>query len=76
MGETAEHPPSSGETSFKTKFIRHCGTYKRFREALGRDFFAITKPEAKRLYQKRYGRNSKCFCASGKKAKRCCLSGY
>ena len=75
MGETAEYTPNNDEPSFKTKYIRYCGSYTKFRKTIGKDFFAISKSETKRLYQKKYGRNSICFCGSEKKVKKCCMNG-
>tara|TARA_R110001583_G_scaffold183016_1_gene341526 strand:- start:754 stop:966 length:213 start_codon:yes stop_codon:yes gene_type:complete len=59
--------------SFKTNLIRTSGGYGGFKQIFGKDPFQTSESEAKRLFQKNFGRNSLCPCGQGKKFKRCCL---
>ena len=56
--------------SIKTRLIKKEGGYGGFKRKYGKDPFAVSREEAKKLIQ----RNQKCFCGSEKKYKRCCLN--
>lgn len=55
--------------SFKTKLIKAAGGYGGFINKYKKDPFYTTESQAEKLV----GRNTRCFCGSGKKVKKCCL---
>jgi len=54
---------------FKSKLIKAAGGYGGFIKKYKRDPFSCTESQAQKLV----GRNSRCFCGSGRKVKKCCL---
>jgi uncharacterized protein YecA (UPF0149 family) len=54
---------------FKSKLIKAAGGYGGFIKKYKRDPFSCTEAQAQKLV----GRNSRCFCGSGRKVKKCCL---
>tara|TARA_R100000995_G_C3482548_1_gene124927 strand:- start:2280 stop:2543 length:264 start_codon:yes stop_codon:yes gene_type:complete len=69
MGTEKKHKEVSSQVSIRTKLIRKEGGYGGFQRKYNKNPFNITREEAKRLIK----RNQECFCASGKKYKKCCL---
>ena len=70
MGTEKKPQKNDGKSSIKTRLIKEAGGYGHFQRKYRKDPFSISRQEAKRLIK----RNQKCFCGSGKKYKRCCLS--
>jgi len=73
MGSEKKQKKVGSKVSFKTLCIKEAGGYGGYQKVYRSDPFETTEREAKRLFQKVYGRNSLCLCGSKQKFKRCCL---